>query len=235
MATPIQVLRSVSSSLAQVRKEISDTRSELVSLDSQAQSSQAGLRGVVDAGAAAVESAGRGSASAQQVLAEVQKLTAAADAAVATSRDHLGELSLLLQNSTNIWDQQVLALIDSIKVGAAPVELLIAQFGEAVIQGKRLTEFLDGANLHQYRDEVRELVRDLQGGKADVDEALKLLGESQLAIAKKLKETIDLFRQGKVSLEFVAQLVEQIQRAMPDSDFADLAEAIEDALRKGDL
>lgn len=235
MATPMQVIRSLSSSLAQVRKDIGDTRSELTGVQEEAARTVTSLSTVSSSSRAAADSASASVAASRHAQEEVERITKALDDAAQQAPSKLDELQVVLEKAANVWGSQVLELIEAIKVGAAPVELLIQQFGEARINGETLIEFLRGANLKQYQNEIRDLIREIHSGAASVDDALKLLGESQIWVAKKLKETIDLFRQGKVSFQFVVDLVRELQRTMPDSDFADLAGAIEDALRKGDL
>lgn len=237
----------VKSQLDQAAQSYQATTQAVVASQQEAQahiartiSSMSGAAATVHESAAAISSSSSRAAeatkaAAQTVATESQRIATAADTVHDEAKKKLADLEYLLKQSGNIWDTQVVELIEAIKIGGAPVELLISQFGDAMIEGKRLTEWLQGANLKGYQHDLRDLITELGTGQAVVSDALAFLGESQLSIAKKFKEVIEMYKAGKVSLQFVLDQAERIRHAMPDSDFADLAGAIENALKKGHL
>jgi hypothetical protein len=203
-------------------------------------SSMSTAAAAVDETAAAVSaSAGRAVEAGQRAAEGVR--TAAQQIEDGTANTHqvaatrLDDLAQVLANAGNRWDKALGELIDSVKLGATDVQDLLTLWGDAVVQGQRVREFLKGLDLTVYRDNVQELVRELHDGRATIDDTLQFLGQSQLAFAKQFKEVIELFQSGKVTLQRVREVVAQIEKLFPDTDFADLAEAIEDALRKGQL
>jgi uncharacterized protein YukE len=163
-----------------------------------------------------------------------EQAAAAADAHQAAAT-RLDDLAQSIANTGNLWDKALLELIDSVKLGVTDVQDLLSKYGDAMIQGERVREYLKGLDLTVYRDNVQELVRELHAGQATIADTLAFLGQSQLGFARQFAEVIQLFQAGKVTLQRVRDVVAQIGKLFPDTDFADLANAIEDALRKGDL
>jgi DNA-binding ferritin-like protein (Dps family) len=146
----------------------------------------------------------------------------------------LDDLQNAVQDHSNLWNKAVSELIDAVKIGAVPIEQLISLYGDAQIGGQRLTEYLKGLDFTQYRDHVRDLIRGLHDGSVEIARVQEYLGQTQLLFAKQLSNIIDLFRKGAVTLKRVEEIVRDIKKAFPDSEFSDLAEALYDALRKGD-
>lgn len=172
---------------------------------------------------------------AQQVVAAARRIEEQAGAAHEVASTRLDDLAQAIANTGNAWDKALLELIDSVKLGVTDVEDLLSKYGDAMIQGERVREYLKGLDLTVYRDNVQELVRALHDGQATIGDTLKFLSQSQLGFAKQFAEVIQLFQAGKVTLQRVRDVVAQIERIFPDTDFADLAGAIEDALRKDQL
>jgi hypothetical protein len=180
----------------------------------------------------AVEAGQRAAQEVQSAAQQIQDHAATAHEVAATRLD---DLAHIVQGSANLWDKAVAELIDAIKIGASDVQDLITLYGDAMVEGQTLREFLRGLDLTAYRDNVQELVRELNAGQATIEDTLKFLGQSQLGFAKQFAEIIELFRSGKLTLQAVKDAVAQIEKLFPDTEFADLAEAIENALRKGQL
>jgi uncharacterized protein YukE len=164
-----------------------------------------------------------------------QEQTAAAADAHQVAATRLDDLAQSIANTGNLWDKALLELIDSVKLGVTDVQDLLSKYGDAMIQGERVREYLKGLDLTVYRVNVQELIRELHTGQATIADTLAFLGQSQLGFAKQFAEVIQLFQAGKVTLQRVRDVVAQIGKLFPDTDFADLAKAVEDALRKGDL
>jgi DNA-binding ferritin-like protein (Dps family) len=145
----------------------------------------------------------------------------------------LDDLQNAVANHANIWNKAVSELIDAVKVGAVPIQQLLDLYGDAQIGGQRLTEYLKGLDLNVYRDQVLDLIHGLHDGSVEIARVQEYLGQTQLLFAQQLSDIIDLFRQGAVTLKRVEEVVRDIKKAFPDSEFSDLAQALYDALRKG--
>lgn len=162
-------------------------------------------------------------------LNDIQRQTESAQAQITTRLD---DLQNAVSDHANLWNKAVSELIDAVKIGAVPVQQLITLYGDAQIGGQRLTEYLKGLDLNFYRDQVLNLIRGLQDGSVEIARVQEYLGKTQLLFAKQLSDVIDLFRRGAVTLKRVEEIVRDIKRAFPESEFSDLAEALYDALRR---
>ena len=166
----------------------------------------------------------------ETTLADLHQKTGLAQTQLTTRLD---DLQNAVADHSNLWNKAVSELIDAVKVGAVPIQQLLDLYGDAQIGGQRLTEYLRGLDLTHYRDQVRELIQGLNEGTTEIARVTDFLGETQLLFAKQLADTIELFRKGAVTLKRVEEIVRQVQKAFPDSELSDLAEALYNALRKG--
>lgn len=151
------------------------------------------------------------------------------------STTRLDDLLQILNTTKNAWDVDLIAMIGAVKVGLIPLQELLDKYGEANIQGERLFEFLDGIPLNTYATRIQTLIDTLADGTGSVEKIKDFLAQSDLQFSQNLLKSIDLFKQGKGSLEAIADLVRNILKAFPDSQFADLAEAIQRGLESGSL
>jgi DNA-binding ferritin-like protein (Dps family) len=145
----------------------------------------------------------------------------------------LDDLQNAVADHSNLWNKAVSELIDAVKIGAVPIQQLLDLYGDAQIGGQRLTEYLRGLDLTYYRDQVRELIQGLNEGTTEIARVTDYLGKTQLLFAKQLADVIELFRKGAVTLKRVEEIVRQVQKAFPDSELSDLAQALYDSLRRG--
>ncbi|HWM95225.1 MAG TPA: hypothetical protein VN493_31010 [Thermoanaerobaculia bacterium] len=164
-------------------------------------------------------------------LADLQHHTESTQTHITTRLD---DLQNAVSNHANAWNKAVSELIDAVKIGAVPIQQLLDLYGDAQIGGQRLTEYLKGLDFTFYRDQVLELIRGLHDGSVEIARVQEYLGQTQLAFAQQLSDIIDLFRRGAVTLKRVEEIVRDIKKAFPDSEFSDLAQALYDALRRGD-
>lgn len=171
---------------------------------------------------------------AQTVTTTLTDLSRSAEQAHTQITTRLDDLQDAVKDHSNLWNKAVSELIDAVKIGAVPIEQLITLYGDAQIGGERLTEYLRGLDLTYYRDQVLELIRGLHDGSVEIARVQEYLGQTQLLFAKQLSDIIDLFRRGAVTLKRVEEIVRDIKKAFPDSEFSDLAQALYDALRRGD-
>ncbi len=163
-------------------------------------------------------------------LADLQQKAQQAHTQITTRLD---DLQNAVADHSNLWNKAVSELIDAVKIGAVPIQQLIDLYGDAQIGGQRLTEYLKGLDFTYYRDQVRDLIRGLHEGSVEIAQVQEYLGQTQLLFAKQLSDIIDLFRKGAVTLKRVEEIVRDIKKAFPDSEFSDLAQALYEALRKG--
>ena len=170
---------------------------------------------------------------AQTVQTTLSDLGRSAEPAHTQITTRLDDLQDAIKDHSNLWNKAVSELIDAVKIGAVPIEQLITLYGDAQIGGQRLTEYLKGLDFTYYRDQVREFVRGLHDGSVEIARVQEYLSETQLLFAKQLSDVIDLFRQSAVTLKRVEEIVRDIKKAFPDSEFSDLAQALYDALRNG--
>jgi len=168
--------------------------------------------------------------SVQTALTDMHTQTEAAHTQIATRLDDLQDA---VANHANLWNKAVSELIDAVKIGAVPISQLITLYGDAQIGGQRLREYLDGLDFNFYKDKVHDLIAGLHDGSVEIAQVQDYLGKTQLLFAKQLADVIELFRKGAVTLKRVEEIVKDIKTAFPQSEFADLAQALADALRKG--
>ena len=172
-------------------------------------------------------------ATAQSVTTTLADLHQQTDSAHTQITTRLDDLQQAVSNHANLWNKAVSELIDAVKIGAVPIQQLIALYGDAQIGGERLREYLRGLDFNHYRDQVREFIQGLQDGSVEIARVQDYLGKTQLLFAKQLADIIELFRKGSVTLKRVEEIVRDIKRAFPESEFSDLAQALYDALKKG--
>ena len=163
-------------------------------------------------------------------FADLQRTTEQAHTQITTRLD---DLQNAVADHSNLWNKAVSELIDAVKIGAVPIQQLIDLYGDAQIGGQRLTEYLKGLDFTYYRDQVRDLIRGLHEGSVEIAQVQEYLGKTQLLFAQQLADIIDLFRKGAVTLKRVEEIVRDIKKAFPDSEFSDLAQALYEALKKG--
>jgi DNA-binding ferritin-like protein (Dps family) len=149
---------------------------------------------------------------------------------IATRFDDLQEA---LKDHTSLWNKAVSELLDAVKIGAVPIRQLLDLYGDAQIGGQKLADYLRGLDFSSFRSQINDFIRGLHQGTTEIAEVQAYLGETQLLFAKQLNDVIDLFRQGRITLKRVQEIVSQIEKAFPDSQFADLAQALAYALRNG--
>jgi len=166
----------------------------------------------------------------ETTFADLQRTTEKAHIQITTRLD---DLQNAVADHSNLWNKAVSELIDAVKIGAVPIQQLIDLYGDAQIGGQRLTEYLKGLDFTYYRDQVRDLIRGLHEGSVEIAQVQEYLGKTQLLFAQQLADIIDLFRKGAVTLKRVEEIVRDIKKAFPDSEFSDLAQALYEALKKG--
>jgi hypothetical protein len=220
---------------------------QLGEIGGQAASARLAYKSTVDEiGAIGDEALRRMSATSTQIVdtagqarASVEQSTAAIESATNVMRDHLterlSELRARLNTEENEWDRFLENFIESVELGQQPLEKLLNLYGEARIGGETLREFIGAITFDPFARRLRDFIESLRAGQASLQQILDLLGKTQNLVAQQFLKVIELFRQGKATIQDIYNLVVQIQRQVPDSQFAELADAIADALRDGTL
>jgi DNA-binding ferritin-like protein (Dps family) len=176
------------------------------------------------------EKATQASQAIQTTLTDLHRTAEQTHAQIATRFDDLQEA---LKDHTNLWNKAVSELLDAVKIGAVPVRQLIDLYGDAQIGGQTLFDYLRGLDFSSFTTQINDFIQGLSQGTTEIAEVQAYLGQTQLLFAKQLNDVIELFRQGRVTLKRVQEIVAQIEKAFPDSQFADLAQALANALRNG--
>lgn len=155
------------------------------------------------------------------------------------SFDVLSDLHEKLQREENDFSKELDLQIQAVRLGAKDLEDFIQMWGDATIatsEGmKKVRELFEGADLGQYRQQIQDLIQDLNSGKAELGEVLTFLKENAADLAKGLIRTLDLFREGKASLEDVQRALDAARQAFPGVEGGALIDAINDAIAQGTL
>lgn len=153
--------------------------------------------------------------------------------------DVLGGLLAQSRTEQNDWSQEFEFQLQRLKLGGQTIAEFMADFGDAEIRigdgFKSIREALDGANLDQYRQDLQQLIADVTSGGADLGKVLAFLKENAGDIAKGLINVLELFKQGKASLDDVQRVLDATKAILPGADGDALIEALRNALLGGDL
>lgn len=159
------------------------------------------------------------------------------DDAGARTADRLDDLRDRLRNASNQWAEEVKEALEAVEAGALGIEDFLTTWGDAVVQvgdeSRRVRELLAGLDLGRRSEEIRRLIRDYRSGATDLEGVLELLTRSQFVVAQQLADAVEKLRDGKITLERLRELVERIQELFPETEFADLAEALLQGAREG--
>ncbi len=226
-------LTAASGSLASSTTALSEASSHLISSSSATTAALQSTQTAIDQAVDGISS------SASRLNAEVSRTVDSVSKSLGKlqeeSATRLDDLLQLVSTTKNAWDRDVALMIGAVKIGLIPLQELIDKYGDANIQGKRLVEFLDGIPLNTYSKRIQELIDTLAEGTGSIESIKEFLAQSDLQFSQNLLKAIDLFKQGKVTLDYIADLVRNIQKVFPDTQFADLAEALQRGLANGDL
>ena len=227
MLTNLQTLAAVLDQITQGANQAHEATQRLTSTAAGASTSLSALSSLLSSTA---ERTTQTAQTIETTLTDLHQKTGLAQAQITTRLD---DLQNAVADHSNLWNKAVSELIDAVKIGAVPIQQLLDLYGDAQIGGQRLTEYLRGLDLTYYRDQVRELIQGLNEGTTEIARVTDYLGKTQLLFAKQLADTIELFRKGAVTLKRVEEIVRQVQKAFPDSELSDLAQALYDSLRRG--
>lgn len=145
----------------------------------------------------------------------------------------LDDLKFRLQGSSNEWDAELKQMIAAVEVGAKSMSDLMGLWGDAMIDGKRLREFLGDMPLDFYQRRMTDLIHGIKEGSKGVTEAITLLKGSQIEFAQSFANLLELFRKGEVTIQAVLEAAQGAAKMFPGSQFAELAEVIAQVSQPG--
>ena len=151
----------------------------------------------------------------------------------------LDDLYNRVTEAGNVWDEELKLQLELVRIGGQSLQDLMRLWGDAVVAtedgNKKLRELFAGADLRQYTQQIQDLIKGLKDGGTTIAQVLEYLKTNAAQLSKTLVETVEAFRRGETSLERVLQVVEKIKRDYANTDLGDLAKALEEAIRKGNL
>lgn len=155
------------------------------------------------------------------------------------SLDVLDGLLAQSMKTQNDFSSQLEIDMEQVRLGSLDIRDFIQQWGDAVIATsdgfRTIREQFSGADLGQYRKEIQDLIAAINSGGAELGEVIGYLKENVPTLARGLIDVLELFKQGKATLEDVQQVLEGTKQAFPGLEGDALAAAIEQALLGGNL
>ena len=197
-------------------------------------------RASADSASSAIATAGNTIRShAGEAQAAVEQMHAATAAAVGEQATALDDLIQKLFAVKTPYQETLLSMIEAAKAGILTIDEIVKQFGDRIVvidgQERTLSEVFRRIDWREWEREFQALIDRVRDGSAALSEVEAKLAESQNAVARRLLQMIQLFRQGKVTLDALAAVVADIQRVFPDSELDELAQALLQGLRDGTL
>jgi len=179
--------------------------------------------------------------------ATVQQETSGLEGDVQGVRDRvatkLDDLIHRAREHTNAWDVELDLQLQAVQLGLQTMEEFLFKFGEGVVRFKGETttvrELLAGIDYRQPQQEMRDLIKAFEDGAIDLDEVVARLRERAPELTRYFLQILDAFRQGKVTLDRLAGVVESFRRQFGDTELSrlmdDLVDQLNDAQRDGTL
>jgi ABC-type transporter Mla subunit MlaD len=176
---------------------------------------------------------------ATQAQGAIERMKQATDEALGEQATALDDLLEKLFAVETPYDDTLKSMIEAAKAGITTLDELVRVFGDraVLIDGKveTLSQAFRRIDWREWEIEFQELVARIRDGEAALSDVEAKLAESQNAIARRLLEMIQLYRQGKITLDGLAAVVRDIQRVFPDTELDELAQAMLQGLLDGAL
>lgn len=151
--------------------------------------------------------------------------------------DELGRLFELSQATQNNFSKDFELDMQRVRLGVITLEEYVAKWGDASIATQdgfqTIREAFSGADFGQYRQDIQELIGDVTSGAAKLSDVVKFLKDNAGDLTKGLVATLELYKQGKATLEEVQRALDATKQAFPGVESDALAEAIRNALAAG--
>lgn len=194
----------------------------------------------LDAGLKAV--AATASSAAASVERDAGRIAGAVAAAQANA-DQIGQavdkISEQIAKGANVWSEELQLQIELLNVGGQRVDQFLAKWGDAVIQtengAETIRQAFDTLDVRGREQQIQELIVAIRRGSEGVQDALAFLATAQGKYADELRKTVEQVQKGQAPIEKLLALVQQIKAQFGGTAYADLAQALADAARTGDL
>ena len=135
------------------------------------------------------------------------------------------------------FSQELALQMQAVKIGALDLDKFINMWGDAKVATadgvKTIRELFYGADLGKYRQQIQDLITDVRKGAADLDTVITFLKDNAGDVAVGLIDILELFRQGKASLEDVQAVLDRSKAAFDGVEFDALAEMIRQRILDG--
>ena len=183
---------------------------------------------------------------ASSAAASVERDTSRMATALATAQAHaddigqaVDDIGQKIEKGANIWSEELQLQLDLLNVGGQRVDAFLIKWGDAVIQtengAETIRQAFDTLDVRGREQQIQELIRAIRGGAEGVKEALAFLAMAQGKYADELRKTVEQVQRGQAPIEKLLLLVQQIKAQFGGTAYADLAQALADAARTGDL
>lgn len=174
-------------------------------------------------------------AEAATALREIEEMAPRA----ATQLDDLSERIDRFADAGNVWAQELQLQLEAVRIGAADLDDFINKFGAVVVQtaegAKTIRELLEGMDLREYETRILDFAKAVRQGTVELDEVIGYLTENAGTLSGVLGEVFDKYREGKVTLERLVEVINALRGQFEGSDLEALLDAILDALARGDI
>ncbi len=193
-------------------------------LTGQIQGVEADVRSSMERTTSAVREGGA------EVEKDLARMRDGIDTAVPAIVTRVDDLLALVRESGSEWDKELALQIEALQAGLIRQEEFLAKWGEGTIrigdETKKIRDLLAGVDFGLYEDQLREYLERLRTGQATVTEALEVIERVAPTFARRFLDVVRAFQAGEVTLERVREELAQLEKVLPDSGLADLADEL---------
>lgn len=162
-----------------------------------------------------------------------EEISSLVDSLLTKTGNQFDDLRNMLENASGPFADELQKQLDLLELAGTSVEEIGRLFGDAVIEGKKLREILQGADFRQFEQDVQKLMQALRRGALEVDELLKFLNQRGGDFGKTVAQWIEALKKGEISLERFQGLIAGLQEQFEGTDFESFLGEIEDAIEGG--
>lgn len=165
------------------------------------------------------------------------EINSALDEMMDQSATALDDMLDILENATGIFDKELKAQLELIKLGLLKVSDLDRKYKDALIGGERLITQLQGLDDSQFEQNLQRLTRLMEKGKVSIGEALDFLISKGGDLGKSFADWIQKAQDGTITMtrfrEEIRRLLSQLEDFGADTaGFEDLFDELGDLLEQ---
>lgn len=153
--------------------------------------------------------------------------------------DAFDQIQAAVQERGNVWGQELQLQMELVRLGGQSLEEFLTEFGDAQIlleDGMHtIRELFSGTDFNAYTRQIQDLIDGVREGGTDLAEVFEFLNKNAQVLGKGLAEAVSKFKQGQITLEQLARLLEQYKQDFQGDPLADLADGLLQGLLSGDL